>query len=83
MLPLSNDQPVSASINGLIDPIAEYDHGQGYANVIGGHVYRGSLISELQGFYVCGDYGQIFGNSGELFYLDIEGGVWSSSSIKW
>ena len=60
------------SINGLIDPIAEYDHGQGYANVIGGHVYRGSLISELQGFYVCGDYGQIFGNSGELFYLDIE-----------
>jgi glucose/arabinose dehydrogenase len=54
----------SPTIDGLEDPIVEYDHGQGYANIIGGHIYRGSLIPELQGAYICGDYG------GELFYVE-------------
>ena len=53
------------SIDGLEDPIVEYDHDQGYANIIGGHIYRGSLIPELQGAYICGDYGP-----GELFYVE-------------
>ena len=58
------------SIDGLEDPIVEYDHGQGYANIIGGHIYRGSLIPELQGAYICGDYGPIFSGPGELFYVE-------------
>ena len=58
------------SIDGLEDPIVEYDHGQGYANIIGGHIYRGSLIPELQGAYICGDYGPIFSGPGDLFYVE-------------
>ena len=58
------------NINNYVDPLVEYDHDQGYANVIGGHVYRGESIPSLIGSYVCGDYGAIFGNSGSLFYID-------------
>jgi glucose/arabinose dehydrogenase len=57
------------SIDGLEDPIVEYDHDQGYANIIGGHIYRGSLIQGLQGAYICGDYGP-FQPPGELFYVE-------------
>ena len=57
------------TIDGLEDPIVEYDHGQGYANIIGGHIYRGSLIPGLQGAYICGDYGP-FQPPGELFYVE-------------
>lgn len=41
---------------GLIDPVVEYDHTQGHC-VIGGYVYRGSAIPELNGIYVYGDWG--------------------------
>src|SRR5262245_57677074 len=41
---------------GLILPIAEYDHSEGNA-VIGGFVYRGSMLPALQGRYVFGDLG--------------------------
>ena len=58
------------NINNYVDPLVEYDHDQGYANVIGGHVYRGQSIPSLIGSYVCGDYGAIFSNSGSLFYID-------------
>lgn len=58
------------TIDGLEDPIVEYDHGQGYANIIGGHIYRGSLIPELHGAYICGDYGPIFSGPGDLFYVE-------------
>jgi glucose/arabinose dehydrogenase len=61
------------SISGHIDPIVEYDHDQGYANVIGGSVYRGSLLPELNGLYICGDYGPFGPAPGELFYVDTNG----------
>ncbi len=41
---------------GLIDPIYEYAHPEGFA-VIGGYVYRGKAIAELDGTYVFGDWG--------------------------
>ncbi len=53
----------------LIDPIAEYDHGEG-AVVIGGFVYRGIQIPALQGLYVFGDWGSFAAPSARLFYLD-------------
>ena len=59
----------SPNIEGIVDPIIEYDHDQGYANIIGGHIYRGSMIPELNGAYVCGDYGP-FQPPGELFYVE-------------
>jgi len=40
---------------GLTPPIIEYSHQQGCA-VIGGYVYRGQAIPELQGAYLYGDY---------------------------
>lgn len=40
-------------------PVIEYDHGQGAA-VVGGYVYRGSAIPELQGMYFFSDYGKGF-----------------------
>ncbi len=41
---------------GLIDPVAEYDHGVGFS-ITGGYVYRGGQATELAGRYVFGDFG--------------------------
>jgi glucose/arabinose dehydrogenase len=41
---------------GLSMPVAEYDHSGGNCSVTGGYVYRGSLLPELYGMYVFGDY---------------------------
>jgi glucose/arabinose dehydrogenase len=54
---------------GLIDPIAEYNHGDGLA-VIGGFVYRGSAVPALAGQYVFGDFSRNFGPTGRLFHLE-------------
>lgn len=40
---------------GLIDPVAEYGHAEG-CSITGGHVYRGSAIAALRGFYLYGDF---------------------------
>ncbi|MDX1755710.1 MAG: PQQ-dependent sugar dehydrogenase [Marinobacter sp.] len=48
----------------FIDPVAEYDHGEGSA-VTGGYVYRGSEIPGLQGAYLFSDFG-----SGTLWALE-------------
>jgi glucose/arabinose dehydrogenase len=53
----------------LIDPIAVYDHDDGLA-VVGGFVYRGTLIPALQGKYVFADWGSFGAPSGRLFYLE-------------
>ncbi len=38
----------------FLDPVAEYDHGQG-VSITGGYVYRGTAIPSLVGRYVFGD----------------------------
>src|SRR5580765_7217728 len=40
---------------GLTAPVYDYDHNQGECAVIGGFVYRGSAIPELQGTYLFSD----------------------------
>lgn len=40
---------------GLVDPVAEYDHSQG-RSITGGYVYRGSGVANLAGSYVFGDF---------------------------
>jgi len=40
---------------GLTAPVYDYDHSQG-CSIIGGYVYRGAAIPELQGRYLFSDY---------------------------
>ena len=53
---------------GLIPPVAVYAHEGGRCAVIGGVVYRGSALPDLDGAYLYGDF-----CSGEIFALDVEG----------
>jgi len=46
--------PVDCDTDGLIEPVFDYPHTEGVA-VIGGYVYRGSLLEELEGVYIFGD----------------------------
>jgi glucose/arabinose dehydrogenase len=58
---------------GLIDPIMEYDHTAGTA-VVGGFVYHGSLIPQLDGMYVFGDFSNgpfTAPGNGRLFYANL------------
>jgi hypothetical protein len=65
--------PVAPIPDGLIEPIAEYDHDDGLA-IIGGFVYRGSAVPGLDGKYVFGDFTTSFVTpAGRLFYLDDSG----------
>ena len=47
--------PSGCDTSGLEFPIAEYSHSEG-SSVTGGYVYRGTLIPELRGLYVFGDF---------------------------
>ncbi len=61
---------------GLIEPIYEYSHADGSA-IIGGYVYRGQSIPELQGVYVFGDFsrrtlwGLFFDGNGDPLRRDL------------
>jgi autotransporter-associated beta strand protein len=57
---------------GLIDPLLEYDHTAGTA-VIGGFVYHGSLLPQLEGDYIFGDLSNGSAN-GRLFYSNLSTG---------
>ncbi|MCZ6888737.1 MAG: PQQ-dependent sugar dehydrogenase [Gammaproteobacteria bacterium] len=50
----------------FVDPIAQYDHGEGRA-VSSGFVYRGSRIAQLQGKYVFSELVR-----GRIFYIDTD-----------
>jgi glucose/arabinose dehydrogenase len=41
---------------GGTQPVHEYDHSGGNCSITGGHVYRGTAFTALQGVYVYGDY---------------------------
>lgn len=41
---------------GTIAPVFEYNHNANDKSVTGGHVYRGSLVPSLEGFYIYGDF---------------------------
>ena len=59
----------------LLDPIAEYDHDEGLS-IIGGFVYSGTQIANLNGTYVFGDWSLDFSSPpGRLFHLDDENNI--------
>lgn len=68
-----------ADANGWTDPIFDYDHQDG-ADIIGGFVYRGSLLPELYGKYVFADHQgsrdpqEPIPNIARLFYGDLSTG---------
>ncbi len=75
----------------MIDPIHEYSHpnvndGNSVGlSVTGGFVYRGSLIPELQGKYVFGDWSDTFtapGNGRLLGLEEISPGVWQRTLLN-
>ena len=51
---------------GLVQPVAQYNHGQDGCSVTGGFVYRGAQFPALAGAYLYGDYcsGRIWGLDG-------------------
>lgn len=59
---------------GLIDPVLQYDHDEG-TTVIGGFVYRGSAIPELQGKYIFGDWGSFTEPRARIFVGDLMTGT--------
>lgn len=46
----------SCDRQGLVLPVAEYDHSGGNCSVTGGFVYRGSAVPALRGAYVYADF---------------------------
>ncbi|MBL7188263.1 MAG: PQQ-dependent sugar dehydrogenase [Phycisphaerae bacterium] len=60
---------------GLIDPVGQYDHDEGIS-ITGGFVYHGSVIPELMGKYVFGDFSSsFFAADGRLLYADLGTGL--------
>ena len=58
---------------GLIDPLAEYDHNNGSA-IVGGFIYHGTLMPQLDGKYIFGDFSNssfVGPANGRLFYMDM------------
>lgn len=51
---------------GLIDPVLQYDRDEG-TTVIGGFIYRGDAMPELQGKYIFGDWGAFAAPAARLF----------------
>jgi hypothetical protein len=49
-------EPPTGCSTANVDPITEYSHAVGIS-ITGGYVYRGSLIPDLVGFYLFGDFG--------------------------
>jgi len=66
----------------LVEPIGEYDHGDGIS-IIGGYVYRGSEISGAEGHYIFGDFSgpNFITSTGRLFYLNLNTNVISEFNI--
>ncbi|MBA3587335.1 MAG: PQQ-dependent sugar dehydrogenase [Chloroflexi bacterium] len=62
----------ACSSDGLVLPVAEYGRDQG-CSVTGGHVYRGSAVEGLAGWYLFSDYceGHLFGVHSETDGSDL------------
>ncbi len=71
---IGTDNPTNSpgSPAGLTDPVLEYDHNSGQA-VIGGFVYHGSLIPQLDGDYIFGDL-SLGNDNGQLYYSNLATG---------
>ncbi len=68
--------PTGCDTTGLELPIVDYSHSEG-SSVTGGYVYRGTLIPELRGLYVFGDF-----ITGRIWTLtETSPGVWTRALL--
>lgn len=88
-VPLPDCSDSGADGEPLINPVIAYGHpGSGSTlvgrSVVGGYVYRGSLIPELQGYYVFGDWSTSFARGdGSLFIADEDvSGTWQAREVS-
>jgi|FLYN01.1.fsa_nt_gi predicted lipoprotein with Yx(FWY)xxD motif len=68
----------------LVDPIIEYDHRYGVV-VVGGGVYRGEAIPDLNGYYIFGSYAlSQTADTGLLFAAQPsdDGGLWDFQELQ-
>ena len=69
----------------LIDPIVEYTHDEVGVVVVGGYVYRGGAMPDLEGYYIFGDYtsGGDGSPDGTLLWAEAseDGGMWAWGEI--
>lgn len=69
----------------LIDPIIEYSHDEVGIVTVGGHVYRGSALPDLVGYYVFGDYTKSGDGppDGTLLWAEAseDGGMWTWGEV--
>lgn len=70
----------------LIDPIIEYSHDEVGVVVVGGYVYRGTALPDLDGYYIFGDYTASFdaGPDGSLLWAEPsdQGGMWDWGQLS-
>jgi glucose/arabinose dehydrogenase len=70
-------EPMSGCLTeGRTEPVVEYSHGDGWASIIGGQVYRGSCFPDLVGRYFYGDYVKR-----DLWSFVLSGGVATSVGL--
>ncbi len=67
--------PANHATDAFTYPVAQYDHDwdndnniEGLWSIVGGSVYRGSGVPELNGLYLFGEFAQ---NSGAIFAVDV------------
>lgn len=68
----------------LIDPIIEYSHEEGGLVVVGGYIYRGSAMPEMDGQYIFGNWSDDFGEPLGSLYVATRpqsGHVWQWSEL--
>ena len=76
-------QPLgSCPADGLTDPIIAYAHEGDLSAIIGGAVYRGSALPELQDGYVFGDWGRGKGHLFVGFPPSAGPGLWKLTEIQ-
>ena len=73
---LTRDVPWAGQLP-LVDPVLAYTRGyiqSGVLTVVGGYVYRGTAIPQLQGRYVFGNWTTTGGLHGQPFHADLRSG---------
>jgi len=76
-------QPLEqCSTQGLSEPILAYPHQDDLSAVIGGVVYRGTSIPELNGSYIFGDWGRGNGHVFAAYPPTSDSGDWDFMEIQ-